>query len=49
MVFLCLAGIREICNYFKRHLLDIEGIYDFIVDDKRYADIGDSCGLNTIN
>lgn len=43
------AGSIEISNSFKRGLLEIGALYDYIEDYKNYADIGDSCGINTIN
>ena len=43
------AGSSEISNSLKRDLLEIGALYDYIEDYKKYADIGDSCGINTIN
>ena len=43
------AGSTEISNSLKRDLLEIGALYDYIEDYKKYADIGDSCGINTIN
>ena len=47
--FIWVAGSTEISNSFKRDLLEIGALYDYIEDYKKYADIGDNCGLNTIN
>ena len=46
---LVVAGSTEISNSLKRDLLEIGALYDYIEDYKKYADIGDSCGINTIN
>jgi hypothetical protein len=47
--FYLVAGSTEISNSLKRDLLEIGALYDYIEDYKKYADIGDSCGINTIN
>ena len=43
------AGSIEISNSLKRDLLEIGALYDYIEDYNKYADIGDSCAINTIN
>jgi hypothetical protein len=48
-LFFLVAGSIEISNSLKRDLLEIAALYDYIEDYKKYADIGDSSGLNTIN
>ena len=48
-VFYFVAGSSEISNSLKRDLLEIGALYDYIEDYKKYADIGDSCSLNTIS
>ena len=47
--FFFVAGSTEISNSLKRDLLEIGTLYDYIEDYKKYADIGDSCGISTIN
>ena len=47
--FFFVVGSIEISNSLKRDLLEIGALYDYIEDYKKYADIGDSCGINTIN
>lgn len=47
--FFFVAGSTEISNSLKRDLLEIGALYDYIEDYKKYAEIGDSCGVNTIN
>jgi len=37
---LVVAGSIEISNSFKRDLLEIGALYDYIEDYKKYADIG---------
>ncbi len=43
------AGSTEISKLFKRDLLEIGALYDYIEDYKKYADVVSNCGLNTIN
>ena len=47
--FYLVAGSIEISNSLKRDLLEIGALYDSIEDYKKYTDIGNSCGLNTVN
>jgi len=47
--FFFVAGSIEISNSLKRDLLEIGTLYDYIEEYKKYTDIGDSSGLNTIN
>ena len=48
-VFTVVAGSTEISNSLKRDLLEIGSLYDYIEDYKKSAEIGDSCGINTLN
>ena len=47
--FYLVAGSTEISNSLKRDLLEIDALYDYIEDYKKYADVGSNSGLNTIN
>ena len=47
LILLCLPMIG-FGQEFKKSF-EIGALYDYIEDYKKYADIGDSCGINTIN
>jgi hypothetical protein len=49
VAFYVVADSPRLSNSLKRDLLEIGALYDYIEDYKKYTDIGDSCGLNTIN
>ena len=48
-VFIWVVGSIEISDSLKEELLELGSLCDYIEDCKKYANIVDSCSINTIN